>query len=289
MKNNLAASGGLRRALALPATLYMLLGFVVPLVAVLGYSLLARDFPLGVLPEFSSAAWETATDSISLRIIARSLVVALAVTLSVLAICYPAAMAIMNLPRHWRQMLLLATSFPLITSVLLRTYGWMNLIPLEWQGTYTAVVIVVAANYLPLMLLPLTRAFERLDPNILSAARDLGATPWQAFWRVTWPLTRGGRWAGAILVFVPSLGEYVVPHFIGQGKVTLLGIAVKQAFDERNWPLAAAYSAILTGMVLLPTIITMVLTALKSRSPVAPIAAARRTTTETSPQPGAAA
>lgn len=257
-----------RRALALPATLYMLFGFVLPLVAVLCYSVLARDFPLGVLREFSPVAWETATDVISIKMIARSMGVALAVTISVLALCYPAAMAISALPRGTRQLLLLLVSFPLITSILLRTYGWMNLIPLAWQGTYLAVVIVVACNYLPLMLLPLTRAFERLDPNVHAAARDLGATPWQTFWRVTWPLTSGGRWAGAVLVFVPALGEYVVPHFIGQGKVQLLGIAVKQAFDERNWPLAAAYSAILTGMVLVPTIITMVLTFARSRTAV---------------------
>src|SRR6185295_687655 len=99
-----------------------------------------------------------------------------------------------------RGQLLLVISFPLITSLLLRTYGWLNLLPLAWRGTLPAVALVLACNYLPFMLLPLVKAYERADPTLLAAALDLGATPWQAFWRVTLPITRSGAISGAMLV-----------------------------------------------------------------------------------------
>src|SRR5262249_30573803 len=111
-------------------------------------------------------------------------------------------------------------------------------------------------NYLPFMVLPLLRAVERLDANLPLAAMDLGATPWQTFWRVSWPLTRPGMWAGCALVFIPVTGEYLVAHFIGEGKVNLLGTEVVRQFeDERDWPLGAATSLWLLALILVPGIL----------------------------------
>ena len=101
------------------------------------------------------------------------------------------------MPRERRALLVLVISFPLLTSLLLRTYGWLNLLPLAWRGTLPGVGLVLACNYLPFMVLPLLKAYERADRTLVLAALDLGATPWQAFWRVTFPITLTGAAARA--------------------------------------------------------------------------------------------
>jgi ABC-type spermidine/putrescine transport system permease subunit I len=108
------------------------------------------------------------------------------------------------------------------------------------------------------MVLPLLRAFERAEANLVHAAMDLGATPWQAFWRVTWPITRPGMWAGCALVFIPASGEYLVPHFIGEGKVTVIGkLIIHEFMGNRNWPYAAACAVWLVAIVLVPILFSL--------------------------------
>jgi ABC-type spermidine/putrescine transport system permease subunit I len=107
------------------------------------------------------------------------------------------------------------------------------------------------------MVLPLLRAVERIDPSLGQAALDLGATPWQAFRLVNWPLTRPGMWAGCALVLIPSAGEYLVPHFVG-GKLHVLGTLIVEQFRARNWPYMAAVSLWLLGLVLLPAVVSAV-------------------------------
>ena len=235
--------------LALPSLIYLSLLFLIPTGIVLGFSFLARDYQGGVRSEISWEAWRQAADTITLRTLLRTLMLAGVVTLADLAIGCPCAAALARLTRGWRQLMVFAFCFPLVTSLLLRTYGWMNLLPESWLGTLPGVALVLAFNYLPFVVLPLLRAFERADPSLHWAALDLGATPWQAFWRVTWPITRGAMWAGAALVFIPVMGEYLVPHFIGEGQVNLLGTVIWKEFDRRNWPYAAACSAWLIGLV----------------------------------------
>lgn len=250
-------SGGRRSLLAWPALAYLAVLFLVPVGIVLGCSVLARDFRGGVEARILFDAWRQAVDARTLWALGRTLVLAGGVTLLNLMIGYPCAAALARLPAGWRKSLVFVFCFPLVTSLLLRTYGWMNLLPLAWQGTLWAVGLVLTFNYLPFMVLPLLRAFERADPALHLAALDLGATPWQAFWRVTWPITRSGMWAGAALVFVPVTGEYLAPHFIGQGKVTLMGTLIWKEFDGRNWPYAAACSAWLVGLVLLGMLLSL--------------------------------
>ena len=111
---------------------------------------------------------------------------------------------------------------------------------------------MLACNYLPFMLLPLLKAYERADRSLVLAALDLGATPWQAFWRVTFPITLPGAISGAALVFIPVSGEYLIPHFIGDGKVSVVGTLVMEWFDQRHWPYAAACATWLAAIVLVP-------------------------------------
>jgi ABC-type spermidine/putrescine transport system permease subunit I len=229
-----------RSALAWPAVVYLAVLFLLPVLVVLGYSLLQRDYHGGVETRFSPTAWRQAVDTITLQILVRTLALAFAVTVATGVVGYPCAAALSRMPAWSKQLLIFAFCFPLVTSLLLRTYGWMNLLPLHWQGSLACIALVLTFNYLPFMVLPLLRAYERIDPLLECAARDLGANPWQAFWRVKWPLTSGGMRAGAALVFIPVMGEYLVPHFIGQGKVALLGTVIWKEFESRNWPYAAA-------------------------------------------------
>jgi ABC-type spermidine/putrescine transport system permease subunit I len=254
-----------RQWLAWPAILYLIVLFVIPTTLVLGFSLLERDVHGGVLPKISWASWDQALDRITLRALGRTLLLSALVTLADLALGYPCAAALARLPRSWRQAAVFAFCFPLVTSLLLRTYGWMNLLPNAWLGTFGAVALVLTFNYLPFMVLPLLRAFERADPVLELAAMDLGATPWQAFWRVTFPITRSGMWAGAALVFIPVTGEYLAPHFIGSGQVTVIGTVIWKEFDHRNWPYAAACATWLVGIVALMLAVAAIRSAVASR------------------------
>src|SRR5439155_22942223 len=164
--------------------------------------------------------------AITLHILGRTVLLATGVTAVNLLLAYPSAAMLARMPRRRRALLVLIISFPLVTSLLLRTYGWMNLLPLAWRGTLVGVGIVLACNYLPFMLLPLLKAYERADQTLVLAALDLGATPAQAFWRVTLPITLPAAASGAALVFIPVSGEYLIPHFLGDGQVSVVGTLV---------------------------------------------------------------
>jgi ABC-type spermidine/putrescine transport system permease subunit I len=243
--------------LALPAVAYLAFLFVGPTSIVLAYSFCQRDFHGGVEPEFSWKAWQMATDAITLRVLGRTILLACGVTAANLLLAYPCAAVLARMPRERRSLWVLVISFPLMTSLLLRTYGWLNLLPLAWRGTLPGVGLVLTCNYLPFMLLPLLKSYERADRSLVLAALDLGATPWQAFWRVTFPITLGGAVSGAALVFIPVSGEYLIPHFIGDGKVSVVGTLVMEWFDHRHWPYAAACATWLAAVVLVPIVASL--------------------------------
>ena len=248
-------TSGYPRGLAWPPLAYLILLFLIPTAIVVSYSCLKRDFYGQVLREWSAEGWKQAADPITLRILGRSVLLSTVVTLGCVLAGYPCALFLAHSSESWRRAGIFLIAFPLITSLLLRIYGWMNLLPLEWRGNVWTVGLVMMVNYLPFMVLPLLRACERLDHTLVEASLDLGATPWQSFWQITWPLTRAGLWAGCALVFIPSAGEYLVPHFIGEGKVEVLGSQiVKQFMERRNWPYAAACAVWLLALVALPAL-----------------------------------
>lgn len=244
-----------QRWLAIPALAYLVVLFLVPTAIVLSYSLCQRDLFGGVRPRWSLEAWQMAVDVITLRILGRTLLLAGGVTAATALLAYPAAFVLVRQPAYVRGLWTVILSFPLLTSLLLRTYGWMHVLPLSWRGTLAGVGLVLACNYLPFMLLPLLRAMERADPALVWAALDLGATPSQAFWRVTFPITLRGAAAGAVLVFIPVSGEYLIPHFIGDGQVSVMGTLIMEWFDHRHWPYAAACATWLVAVILLPMLV----------------------------------
>src|SRR5262245_30490918 len=239
--------------LAGPPLLYLLIFVLVPLGLVASYSFRERDVDGGVLSGWSSDGWKLAIDEYTRTIVVRSLLLALGVTAGCVVLGYPCALALARLPARWRRAAVLLITFPLVTSLLLRIHAWKSLLPVEWRGELWSIGLVMTINYLPFMVLPLLRAIERMDENLPLAAMDLGATPWQTFWHVRWPLTRPGLLAGCALVFIPAAGDYLVPELLAEGRMLVLGtLIVRQFHEQRNWPFGAAASLWLLALVLVP-------------------------------------
>lgn len=199
-----------------------------------------------------------------------SLSLAAGTALLCLLLAYPMAAAIAASPPRRRHTLLLLVMLPFWTSLLLRIYAWMGLLApqgmlsraLLWLGVTeaplavlhspAAVFIGMVYAYLPFMLLPIHASLEKLDPQLLEAAADLGCRPWQAFLRVALPLSLPGVLAGTVLVFVPALGEFVIPDLLGGPGTLLLGqVLWNEFFANRAWPVAAALALTLLGSMML--------------------------------------
>ena len=201
----------------------------------------------------------------------QSLTIAGISTLLCLLIGYPMALGIARAPESRRGPLLLLVILPFWTSFLIRVYAWMGILKdegllngfLQWLGlidqpliilnTTTAVYIGIVYSYLPFMVLPLYATLEKLDPSLLEAAADLGARPFRAFLSVTLPLSLPGIVAGSLLVFVPAVGEYVIPQMLGGGDTQMLGKALWDMFAlNRDWPSAAALAVAMLAALAVP-------------------------------------
>jgi putrescine transport system permease protein len=192
-------------------------------------------------------------------------------TLICLLAGYPMALAIARAPEHRRNTLLLALMLPFWTGFLMRLnawigllddHGWINaalvflhLSPVRLIYTEKAMYIGIVYTYLPFMVLPLYARLTRLDPALLEAAGDLGAPPWRVFLSVTLPLSLPGVWAGILLVFIPAVGEYVIPELLGGPQAQLIGrVLWTEFFDNHDWPTASALACVmLVLLLLLPT------------------------------------
>jgi putrescine transport system permease protein len=200
----------------------------------------------------------------SLRIAALSAAIALLVG-------YPIALAIARSPRRHRPLLLLAVALPFWTSFLIRVYAWMGILrneglvngalmglgiidtPLPMMQSAFAVHLGIVYSYLPFMVLPLYASLERQDESLLEAAADLGATPWRAFWTVTFPLSLPGVLAGFLLVFIPAVGEFVIPELLGDSGTLMIGkVLWTEFFNNRDWPLAAALAVMVLSLIVAP-------------------------------------
>ena len=244
-----------------PGLAWWVLLFLVPVGLILLYGFFQRGPFGGVEYDFTLRNFERALDPLFVRVLWTSIQIALLTTLLALLIGYPAAYFIATRPGRSRLPLLVLIVLPFWTNLLIRTYAWIVLLnreglvnrglasmglidePLTLLNTRPAIVIGLLYAYLPLMVLPLFAAIERLGTSPREAAEDLGAGPVRTFFRVTLPLTLPGVMAGSIFVFVPSLGNFIVPDLLGGGKTIMVGNLIQQQFFQaRDWPFGAALS-----------------------------------------------
>ena len=194
-------------------------------------------------------------------------------TLFTLLIGYPIAYGIARSPQPTRNILLLLVVIPFWISFLLRVYSWMGILktnglingfllwlgvidqPLELLYTDTAVYIGMVYSYLPYMILPLYANLVKLDIRLLEAASDLGAKKWQGFVDITLPLSMPGIIAGCLLVFIPAIGEYVIPALLGGADTLMIGrVLFDEFFLNRDWPVASAVAIVLLLLLVLPIV-----------------------------------
>ncbi|WP_373974323.1 ABC transporter permease [Chitinibacter sp. SCUT-21] len=212
------------------------------------------------------------TDSIYVELFAKSFWYAGLTTLICLVMAYPLAWLIARSPKKYRDLMILLVILPFWSNFLIRVYAWMIILgpqgyfsmainqvlaligvgPVQLMFSHFAVIIVLVYVHLPFMVLPLYANLEKHDMALLDAAQDLGASGWQRFWKVTWPLSLPGVWAGAALVFIPALGMFAVPDLVGGTDGIMIGNLIKQQFlDSRDWPFGSVLSIMLTLAVLL--------------------------------------
>lgn len=200
-----------------------------------------------------------------------SILMAGATTILCLLIGYPIAYVMARAPRRIQPMLVMFVILPFWTSFLIRVYAWIGILkdngllnglllrlglidqPMMILNTQAAVLIGMVYAYLPFLVLPLYATLEKMDWTLLEAAADLGARPWSSFFRVTLPLSLPGTIAGALLVFVPACGEFVIPELLGSAKLPMIGTVLwTEFFANRDWPVASAIAVALLLVLAAP-------------------------------------
>ena len=213
------------------------------------------------------------SDALYLDSFLYSLKVAAVSTTLCLLLGYPMALGITRATPALRNLLLMLVILPFWTSFLLRVYAWIGLLkddglinnllmsvhliaqPIPMVASPFAVYVGIVYSYLPFMVLPLYANLEKHDRSLLEAAADLGAPPWKAFLRVTWPLSVPGVVAGALLVFIPAVGEYVIPSLLGPSNQLMIGrVLSDEFFENRDWPVASAVAIVILIILLGPII-----------------------------------
>ena len=247
-----------------PTVLWLSFFFVVPLLIVVAVSFASRT-PYGqVIFDWTLGNYARFTETLYLSIFLDTLLVALITTVLTILLGYPLAYFIAQLPQKWQQPGLILVMIPFWINFLIRSYAWviilrtqgvLNTILLKFglieqplQMLYNEVAVMLGMVYalLPFMVLPIYVSIEQLDHRLLEAASDLGASPFTAFRKITLPLTMPGIAAGTILVFISSLGMFVVPDVMGGAKSALIGNLIQNQFlSARDWPFGGALSIVL--------------------------------------------
>jgi putrescine transport system permease protein len=277
-----------RRLVTAVPMLWLLLFFMVPFIIVFGISFSQAQLSIPPYAPF----WEwldhsvltlrvhlsnyafLATDALYISSYVYSLKVAAVSTLLCLLLGYPMAYGIARAAPATRSLLLMLIILPFWTSFLLRVYAWIGLLknngvinnvlmslglihqPLVMMQTDFAVYIGIVYSYLPFMILPLYANLEKHDRTLLEAAADLGARPWKAFVRITLPLSQPGIIAGALLVFIPAVGEYVIPSLLGRSDQLMIGrVLSDEFFENRDWPVASAVAIAMLLLLVVPIVI----------------------------------
>jgi putrescine transport system permease protein len=203
-----------------------------------------------------------------------SVVIAAISTFLTLLVGYPIAYGMARAPASLRPTLLMLVILPFWTSFLIRVYAWIGILkpegllnqflmalnivdsPLIILNTHTAIFIGIVYSYLPFMILPLYSSLEKMDYSLIEAAKDLGCTPNGAFWKITFPLSLPGVIAGCMLVFIPAVGEFVIPDLLGGSQTLMIGKTLwNEFFANRDWPVSSAVAVILLLILIVPIMI----------------------------------
>jgi len=236
------------------------------------YSPTVKDGILNMLSAFDFENFTfLASDDLYWKAYLSSLKIALISTVLALLVGYPMAYGMARAPDEWRPTLMMLVILPFWTSFLIRVYAWVGILsnegllnqlllwlgwidaPLAIMNTTTAVYIGIVYTYLPFMILPIYAALDRLDESLIEAAEDLGCSRTTAFWLVTVPLSRNGIIAGCFLVFIPALGEFVIPSLLGGSGTLMIGkVLFEEFFNNRDWPVASAVAVVLLLILIVP-------------------------------------
>ena len=211
------------------------------------------------------------SDALYVKTYISSIKYALITTLICLAIGYPFAYFMARAPKHVQPTLLMLIMLPFWTSFLLRIYAWKTLLvsngvinnvlmslhiinaPIEMMNNSFSLTVGMVYSYLPFMILPLYANLSKLDMRYLEAAADLGTSPFKAFWLITVPLSKAGIIAGSMLVFIPAVGEYVIPELLGGPSTLMIGrVLWDEFFSNNDWPMAAAVAVVMIALILIP-------------------------------------
>ena len=280
-----------RLALILVPYAWLLLFFLIPFAIVFKISL--SDIALAIPPytpvfdlsegwatfkdKFTQLDWDNYTwlmgDDLYYKAYISSVQIAFISTILTVLVGYPIAQGMAKAPRHWQPTLLMLIILPFWTSFLIRIYAWIGILstegylnqflmgigligePLTILNTNVAVYIGVVYTYLPFMVLPIYSTLEKMDPSLLEAAEDLGCSRREAFWRITLPLSRPGIIAGSMLVFIPVVGEFVIPSILGGSNTLMIGRVLWDEFQaNRDWPVASAVAIILLLILVIPIV-----------------------------------
>ena len=254
-----------------PITLWLGLFFLVPLLIILIFSFgKSSIYGGGVELGFNPGNYLRVFEPLYLEVVVRTIVIAFFNTVFCLLLGYPLAYFITFKGGRWKNALILLVMIPFWTSLLLRSYAWVIILggengianralrflgitdePLTLIFTPGAVTMGLVYSYLPFMILPLYAALEKFDARLKEAAKDLGASRWQTFWRVTFPISKPGIIAGSILVFIPSAGEFVIPDLLGGSQTVFTGNLIRQQFlQARDWAFGSALSVMLAMLLL---------------------------------------
>jgi len=276
---------GRRLLIAIPYA-WLLVLFLAPFALVAGISL--STVRLGMPPFEPLTAWDGSilnlrlsfenflyvlTDDTYLLAYLTSLKIAAISTAAMLFIAYPLAYGIASCSPSSRSLLVFLVIVPFWSSMLIRVYSWMSILrndgllnalllklglisePLRILNTETAIYIGIVYTYLPFMVLPIYSNLSSADRTLIEAARDLGCSRISAFWRVTFPLSLPGVLAGCALVFIPVVGEFVIPDLLGGADTQMIGRAIwLEFFNNRDWPMAAAVTIVLLALLVVPIV-----------------------------------
>ncbi len=267
----------------------MILFFLVPFLIIFKISLASKvigippftplfDWSAGdVLPAIQASLANykfLLSDSLYIVAYLNSAKIALISTLLCLVVAFPMAYGVTRVPESWRNPLLLLIVLPFWTSLLLRVYAWIGLLknngtindmlislgiisePIQLMNNAFGIYIGIVYSYLPFMLLPLYATLEKLDATLLEAAGDLGASRTRAFFTITLPLSMPGIIAGSMLVFIPAVGEFVIPSLLGGPDNIMIGrVLWDEFFENQDWPVASAVAIAIMALLVIPIII----------------------------------